>query len=205
MIDRNNFIVPISQEVKGQAEFILASTSLQFIKPKFYQIDEATVAEENSPEVQSNFVKGNLNGLPVFDSIVLKKTGGTATIGADDLIMVTALISANKPRNIVLTKIQGRNGTVKEYVSDDDYQINIKGVIVGKYANKRPIEELKKLEDFCNEQAELNVISNFINDLGVNTIVITGHTINQRESMRNVIDFEISCLSEEPFEIKSNA
>lgn len=210
-----NFIIPVANEIKGQSELILKNVGLSFIKPKFYNIDTDGIANENA-DSESDGNIGNLLGMPVFDSIIFKNPTGNATqtfadnqnsnlVNDNDLILTTALITANKNKNIVVTKVQGRNGSIKEYVSDDDYQINIRGVIVGKYANKRPIDELKKLEDFCNSPLEIDVVCPFINDLGVLTVVITGHSKTQREGTRNVFDFEINCLQETPFEIKSNA
>lgn len=209
-----NFIIPVSEQVKGEAKLILKGVGLALIKPKFYNVDTDTINEEIGDDLDGYI--GNMKGMPVFDSITFKNPAGNNTqlfaqdnpsglVDATDLTLITALISINKTKNIVLTKIQGRNGTVKEYVSDDDYQISIKGVIVGKYSNKRPIEEIKKLENYCNFNGEIDIVCSFLNDLGVNTVVITGHSKAQREGTRNVIDFEIQCLQETPFEIKSNA
>lgn len=209
-----NFIIPVSEQVKGEAKLILKGVGLALIKPKFYNVDLDTINEEAGDDLDGYI--GNLKGMPVFDSITFKNPSGaeiqtfvegqqTGLVTDSDLTLITALISINKTKNIVLTKIQGRNGTVKEYVSDDDYQISIKGVIVGKYSNKRPVDEIKKLEDYCNFNGEIDIVCSFLNDLGVNTVVITGHSKAQREGTRNVVDFEIQCLQETPFEIKSNA
>lgn len=210
----DNFIIPVSEQVKGEAKLILKSVGLALIKPKFYKVDLETINEEAGNDLDG--YTGNMSGMPVFDSITFKNPAGNETqtfvegqpnglVNDSDLTLVTALISINKSKNIVVTKIQGRNGTVKEYVSDDDYQINIRGVIVGKYSNKRPIDEMKKLEDYCNFNREIDIVCNFLNDLNVQTVVIISHTKSQREGTRNVIDFEIQCLQETPFEIKSNA
>jgi hypothetical protein len=213
MADKN-FIVPIALEVKGQAEIILKNVGLSLIKPKFYKVNESVVSEENT-DFDNDGTIGNMLGMPVFDSITFKNpnnqiqnfvNGGEGQgANSSDLVLITALITASKNKNIVVTKIQGRNGTVKEYVSDDDYTISIKGVLVGKYANVRPVDEIKKLENLCDSPLEVDIVSNFLADLNVLTVVITSHSKTQREGMRNVIDFEIQCLSETPFEIKSNA
>jgi hypothetical protein len=213
MADKN-FIVPIALAVKGQSEMILRNAGLSLLKPKFYRVN-ASVVDEEDTTFDNDGTIGNMLGMPVFDSITFKNpnnqtqtfvNGGEGQgANSSDLVLITALITASKNKNIVVTKIQGRNGTVKEYVSDDDYTISIKGVLVGKYANKRPVDEIKKLEDLCDIPLEIDIVSNFLADLNVLTVVITSHSKTQREGMRNVIDFEIQCLSETPFEIKSNA
>lgn len=204
---------------KGQAELILKSAGLGLLKPKFYRLDAAKIAEEQEPE-DTMGITGNLSGTPVFDAVIFKNPGGNFTLGQfndtnsqsgsgqitdEDLVLPIALITATQEKNIVRTKIQGRNGTVKEYISDDDWNINIKGVLVGDNSNKRPVDELKKLDKFRSSPLALDVISNFLDDLKVYTVVITSATYEQREGMRNVYDFNINCYSDEPFELKSNA
>ena len=210
----DDFILPNNPQIKGEATQILKGVGLALIKPKFYKVDTDAVALEDDSLDSSG--TGNLLGMPIFDAITFQKLTVATVNQSDvneisqnqigvDLVLTTALITANKPKNIVLTKVQGRNGTVKEYVSDDDYQISIRGALVGKYSNKRPEQEFNLLKQYCDINLEINVISNFLNDLGIYTIVITNFTYTQREGTRNVVDFEIQCLQETPFEIKTNA
>jgi hypothetical protein len=206
------------QNIANQSKLILKGLGLGLLKPKFYNIDQTKVSKEQEYE-DTLGVTGNLSGMQVFDAVIFKKPAGagnqiqtfvpdsrnTGLITANDLVLEVALITATQEKNIVKTAVQGRNGTIKEYVSDGDWQISIRGVIVGELSNKRPSEELKKLDLFRGYNAEIDVISNFLDDLKVYTVVITNVTYEQREGMRNVYDYTLTCLSETPFEIKSNA
>lgn len=206
------------QNIENQSKLILKGLGLGLLKPKFYNIDQTKVSKEQEFE-DTLGVTGNLSGMQVFDAVIFKKPAGagnqtqtfvpdnrnTGQITANDLVLEVALITATQEKNIVKTSVQGRNGTIKEYVSDGDWQISIRGVIVGELSNKRPSEELKKLDLFRGYNAEIDVISNFLDDLKVYTVVITNVTYEQREGMRNVYDYTLTCLSETPFEIKSNA
>jgi len=206
------------QNIENQSKLILKGLGLGLLKPKFYNIDQTKVSKEQEFE-DTLGITGNLSGMQVFDAVIFKKPAGagnqtqtfvpdsrnTGQITANDLVLEVALITATQEKNIVKTSVQGRNGTIKEYVSDGDWQISIRGVIVGELSNKRPSEELKKLDLFRGYNAEIDVISNFLDDLKVYTVVITNVTYEQREGMRNVYDYTLTCLSETPFEIKSNA
>lgn len=204
---------------EGQAKLIAKGQGLGLVKPAFFAINYTKAADASVIEPDSYLAKGTLSGVPVFDAVIFKKpigssqqtqtfTGGSSTAPIDainDLILPIALITINQEKNIVRTNVQGRNGSVKEYVSDGDYQISIKGVIVGEDSNKPPIDDLKKLDTFCKSPFSLDVVSNVLDYFKIYTVVISGYSYEQREGMRNVFDFNLNCYSDTPFEIKSNA
>jgi hypothetical protein len=191
---------------KGQAELIIKGFGLANVKPKFYNI------QVNSDEIEQQGI-GDLNkslslfGLPVFDVLDFDQlkytTADNKNITVEALSMATVLIDVTQTKNIVTTPIQGRNGTVKEYISDGDYAINIKGVLVGNGNEVRPEDKLGVLLGFCQAPVPINVASNILASFGIYTIVIDSYTFNQMEGQRNVIPFELNCLSETPFEIKA--
>ena len=204
---------------EGQAKLIARGAGLGLVKAGFFGIDYAKASKSNTTTLDNYIAKGTLSGVPVFDAVILKKpigtgnntqtfTGGSSTAPIDkdnDLILPIALITINQEKNIVRTNVQGRNGSVKEYVSDGDYQISIKGVIVGENSNEPPIKDLEKLDTFCKTPFSLDVVSNVLDYFKIYTVVIAGYSYEQREGMRNVFDFNLNCYSDTPFEIKSNA
>ena len=204
---------------EGQAKLIAKGAGLGLVKAGFFGIDYAKASKSNTTTLDNYIAKGTLSGVPVFDAVILKKpigtgnntqtfTGGSSTAPIDkdnDLILPIALITINQEKNIVRTNVQGRNGSVKEYVSDGDYQISIKGVIVGENSNEPPIKDLEKLDTFCKTPFSLDVVSNVLDYFKIYTVVIAGYSYEQREGMRNVFDFNLNCYSDTPFEIKSNA
>jgi len=201
---------------RGQAELIAKGAGLGLVKPLFYNIDYGEAAKSDTTKEVA--YKGTLSNL-AYDSVVFKKPVGvdnqTTTVGGsdnsnvsqtDDLILTVALISITPEKYIVRTNIQGsKRGTVKEYMGRGDYQISIKGVIVGENPNKRPETELKKFLQFCEYDRELEVVSSMLQDNKIFNVVIDSYPHEMREGMRNVIDFTLNCYSDEPFEIKSNA
>jgi hypothetical protein len=49
----------------------------------------------------------------------------------EPMTFYTVLLSVSRAKKIVKTEIQGRNGTVKEYIGDDDAAVEITGMICG--------------------------------------------------------------------------
>jgi hypothetical protein len=108
----------------------------------------------------------------------------------------TVLFDAQQTKNIVKTKIQGREGTVKEYISSEDVTINVQGLLVNK-SNNYPATEAEQLKQIFDVPQQLRVTSKFINDvLGLDFIVIETWRMNQLEGFRNVQPFFFTASSD---------
>jgi hypothetical protein len=197
----NRGLNPISQ-----IQTISKGVALGAIKPLFYRIDRDKAKSENLDYEDYYEVTSNLTGKAVYDAIIFKdpNNNDTNTITEKDLKIGVALISASQEKNIVKTQVIGREGTVNTYVNKGNWNITIKGVVVNPLANKRPSEDLRKLDTFAGYATQLTVISNFLLDLDVKTIIIENVSYEQREGMRNVYDYTLTCFSEIPFVIQSN-
>lgn len=54
------------------------------------------------------------------------------TVNYDEVVLDAVVMRVDLPKEIVRSKISGRNGAVKEYVSDGDFQIDINCTIGGR-------------------------------------------------------------------------
>ena len=135
--------------------------------------------------------------LPIWDYIILQGIDD-ATREPITFTFNIALIDITQTKNIVKTAVAGRNGTVKEYISDGDYQINIKAQIVHNAPDTYPINEIKNLKKILNVNIKtLSVYSKIINNLGINECIVDSYTIAQSEAgMRNVQNVELNLLSD---------
>lgn len=206
----NNNFVPnkiIPREIGNQAKLIVRSFALGSLIPRLYNVpiisyDEFdALTDGDSDRGYSDF------GLPTFDVLIFNELKYTShkekkDITVPQLEMGIALIDINQSKNIVMTQVQGRNGTIKEYVSDGDYSITIKGVMVGLGQDVYPEEKIKLLRDFLNAPVPISVSSTILNRFNITDIVVNNYSIDQTEGMRNVVPFEIQAVSETPFEIK---
>jgi hypothetical protein len=209
------FNIPPPPNPRGQAELILKNAGLTFVKPLFFKVDTDTMFTEqdaiNAAILDSNETMSDSRskfGLPVFDDILFEQVKYTSNDGAEVTVfpfsMGTALCEVSQSRNIVATSVAGRNGTVKEYISDGDFMITIRGVLASLYQNVPPKDSMNQLLGFCEAPVSFNVTSNFLAYFNVLTLVIKDYKFNQMEGQRNVIGFELSCMSDTPFEIKGS-
>lgn len=208
------YILPKLPNPKGQAELILKGAGLAFIKPKFYRVNETEIANE---QFDSDLTKSSKFGIPTFDMFSFncsvgnkitytasKEFGGGNVILDAPFVFETALITVNQTKNIVKTAISGQNGTVKEFMSEGDFVINLKGVIVGDTANQRPdINQLNSLVAYLKAPVSLPVSCNFLNEWLISSVAVESYTVGQREGARNIIDVEINMLSDSTIELSS--
>ena len=138
----------------------------------------------------------------VFDSKTYKWKDNE--IRLNEIRIDTVLFTVNKTKNIVKTQVQGRNGTVKEYISDDDISISVSGVIVSPDAKQYPREDVNLLKTILDIPLPLEVTSEFLNIWGVSNVVVESSSFPQQKGSRNTQPFTISLISDKPIELQIN-
>jgi|ERR1035437_1508689 hypothetical protein len=138
----------------------------------------------------------------VFDEVTfeqmstIKYRDGTS-YKSEALSMLTCIIDITQTKNIIATPIQGRNGTIKEYISDGDYFVTIKGVVCSGMNNVRPDKKMKVLSELSLYPQAITVTSNILNDeWNIRNLVIQNFTIQQLEGDRSCVAVEIHCISD---------
>jgi len=225
---KRELITPRKELLKSKAKLIIGAGALALIKPKFYKLAIPTVEKSKAKEFAVNSTEianadsqraefaenGGKFGLPVFDSLTFSGSGSKEdaltyttfegeTITLQPLRMEIVLLTVTMVKNIVKTPISGRNGTVKEYVSNGDFKIEAKGMFIGDYTDVEDTVNKKHLIDFCDANVSINCSSGYLQDFGINSLVIDKYIINQVEGKRNQTMFELTCFSDTPFEIQS--
>ena len=209
----DNLLKPLSPNLQGQAKLILKGAGLGLLKPKLFSIDQRKASKEAETYERIDLIgydkKGGLFGLPIWDTVTVISPNYTDNKGnnvpSQSLTLDIALIEVNNDRNIVRTAVAGRNGTVKEYMSDGDYEVNIKGMLVSEYSHLPPAELLKAWRFITTCPEAVDIESNFLDYMEIYTVVINRPNIKQIEGARNAVSFELDCYSDTPFEIDSNA
>jgi hypothetical protein len=139
----------------------------------------------------------NRFGLPIRGDLKLRGYHST-----DEYYHLTDVLCAvTQTKNIVTTAVQGRNGTVKEFVSDGDYQISVVGRIVSAEADMFPFDEVTRFLALLKRQEPLEVVSPFVQLFGVYELVVTSYTLAQEEGMENVQTFSFDAVSETPVDL----
>jgi hypothetical protein len=114
----------------------------------------------------------------------------------------TVLLSVSIPKRIVMTEIQGRPGTIKEYIGMGDYQVTINGVITGANGHY-PKDEVRNLNKIISAPIAIVVTSWYLQNLNIHNLVInSGSEISQDEGGYSYQQFSIPAVSDFPVELK---
>lgn len=181
-------------------------TALSVAAQAKYQVSRAKPDENGKPS-PSNGDKWQAGGNKFAEGKVYYDTAMqfTDAESGQTLDIEDAVCSANRSKEIVKTQLVGMEGTIKEYISMGDYDININFNIVsfdeqGNIIDHYPAQEVKKLEELFSVNRTLQVKSNFLSVLGVTKIVISSLSITQ-QTYSNIQQVQITALSDEDFEI----
>lgn len=183
-------IVPAPPNKKFSLLFSSLANSI--LKPKFY----------NFEQIKSNdILKYSLLGTPIYTSLELKSNDNSKSVVLDAVV-----VDISQSRNIVKTSLQGRDGTVKEYISDGDYSLNIKGILVNEESSDLfPERELKSLLEIVKIKDSIKVISQYVQLFGITQLVVESYSVPQEPGQYNMVVFELTCSSDTPIELKINA
>jgi hypothetical protein len=144
-------------------------------------------------------------GTPVVADIVFQ--GGTYTddqtgkqITFDEITLATVLVTVSQPKRVIRTEIQGRNGSVKEYIGMDDYQVTINGIITGTNGTF-PFQEVAALHNVLKAPITLPVVSAYLQLFDIFNLVIIDFSFDQEPGGYSKQSFVINAISDAPVEL----
>ena len=150
-------------------------------------------------------------GTPIYTSLVFKAISGkdlnnippdVRQIVSQDLVLTEVLLTINESKNIKRTALNGRDGTVKEYISDGDYSITVNGKIVSEHPNLFPKEDVKSLRSFMTLKQSLEIGNAFLSLFGITNIVVNDYSFHELQGYRNQIEFRLLMWSDTDFKIE---
>lgn len=191
----------LKQVTRGTAVNLAFRFGMQSAKP--FKVSEA-IGNEGNPEFQS---LKDLEGRPWLTSLTLRYDDEKTKVSYQ-FEFIECIITINQEKNIVTTPLQGRNGTIKEYISDGDYSITIDAGI-NNYSEgddtgaslEYPIDQVTELQKLLKLPETLKVQSDFLEIFKIRSAVVKSFYLSQ-ETHSNRQSIQIMMLSDEPYEIK---
>ena len=124
------------------------------------------------------------------------------------LLPYEPMITISGKNNIVKRNVAKKSkfiGTIKEFWSQDDYQITITGAMygaieAGTIEDCYPIEQFEKLRDYITEPMGVEINCYPLNLLGITKIVVEEFTLPFTKG-ENVQAYEIKALSDDTYDL----
>jgi Domain of unknown function (DUF6046) len=140
-------------------------------------------------------------GTPIFSNLEIQGGSYTDEFGKQvtfaGITIDTILYTVNQSKEIVKTIMQGRPGSVKEYICDGDYNILISGIITGGNG-LHPYDAVSQLKAILDAPVALNINSKYLQNLGIYSIVVEDYTIGQSVGSMGQQPFNITAVSDVP-------
>lgn len=124
------------------------------------------------------------------------------------LLINDVTVNVSLQKEVVKTALVGRAGTIKEYITDGDYQLSMSVGLVavddeGRITDQYPERAMAQLREILERPEALEVSSVFLDIFGITHIVVTGFSAKQM-THSNRQEIEITALSDTEYVIESN-
>ena len=120
--------------------------------------------------------------------------------------MNDAIAAISKRKNIVTTQLVGMDGTVKEYINDGDYGINlivgVQAIKGGKIVDEYPSDCITQLRKFFDVKEAIYVHSEFLELFDISKVVVQDFSVTQA-THSNYQPIELSLLSDGDYNVYS--
>lgn len=190
----NNYIIPVYLPTIEQ----LGNAKQALLRENNY--DNVKVIEANEVTDKSK-ATGHAIFMPLQFDPVSYEDGNGNTVSLNGLYIPCAICEFTMTKNIVKTTIASKKfrGTVKEFVGEGDWQVSIKGMLVGE-GMAYPEDDFKKLKQYLSCPKEFGVTHDICTMLGIYYIVIETPSITNKQGFENMQPFSISAVSDEAAE-----
>ena len=127
------------------------------------------------------------------------KIEGNSNYGLVDFVDLQPMINVSSKNNILLTQVQGRDCSRKEYVSGGDLNISINGKITSKYPDVYPEGEVSKFLKLMQFKGVIDCDNTILNQFNIEKLIVLNYTLPPT-NCRNIQPYTLSCVAVEPSE-----
>lgn len=122
------------------------------------------------------------------------------TINTDTLVWydTTALVTITSDKNLISTRVQGRDYSRKELVSNGDIKFNVTGQITSGKPELYPTDEMQKFIKVMQYKGIVQVNNQVLDQFGIKYIVITDFSITPKQGYKSLQQYSFNAIGLQP-------
>ena len=111
---------------------------------------------------------------------------------------ISAKINMDTAKNLILTKVMGRDRSSKELVSNDDLFFSVQGKVVSDYPDIYPTVQVQRLMEIANYKGIVSVNHRLFKNAGVKGVIIRNFKLTHSEyTNEQAYSFDCVAIEEE--------
>ncbi len=110
----------------------------------------------------------------------------------------TALITINSDKNLLATRVTGRDYSRKELISNGDIKFTVSGQITSGKPDIYPSEEMKKFYKVMQYKGIVKINNQILDQLGITHIVIENFSVSPRQGYKALQQYTFSAIGLQP-------
>lgn len=122
------------------------------------------------------------------------------TESADDITINSAVCKVNMKKTIVQTAVAGRDGTVKEMISAQDFEIEVSATLINT-EDEYPADAVRALSDLARENRAVYVDSAFLRLFDIDRAVVKELEVSQ-STWGNTQEITLTMDSDADYEVE---
>jgi len=110
----------------------------------------------------------------------------------------TAMVSVNSDKNLILTRVQGRDYSRKELVSNGDIEFTVTGKICSNMPDVYPEEEVQKFKQIVKYKGVVEVNNQIFDQFDISRIVIRNFNLTSDEGQKSQQNYTFTAVGIQP-------
>lgn len=185
----------------------VSQTSIANKAGQYYQLiseQQAVAKKKNYTDtivgrVVADFLELSISKEGNYYDTASGKVEPNSKYGEMAFIDLQPMVQVGSKNNIVMTQVQGRDYTRKEYISGGDLEVSINGKITSKYPDVYPEAEVSKFLKLMQFKGVIDCDNTILRQFKIERLIVLNYSLPTTDC-RNVQPYSLSCVAVEPSE-----
>lgn len=183
--------------ITTQSQTSIANKTGQYYK--LIEGQKAIARKKNYTDtIVGNTVADYLELSAYASSTASNSESGQSSISGD-FVDLQPEVQVSSKNNVVLTTVQGRDYTRKEFISGGDLEITVNGKITSKYPDVYPEVEVSKFLKLMQFRGVLNCENTILRQFNIAQLIVLNYSLGSSDC-RNIQPYSLTCVAVEPSE-----